>query len=303
MSRYDPNSMTRVVNLEKNDFRDKSSGCSSESEEEESINGIFKTEEGVANIKTTTDVAQEKVQPGKPPRGGLFGIKRLGLSRKDRERDADAAAGSVKSDTESKLRGSVETNSDQTFVTLGTALTGDHVNSLLKARQVYADVSDNEEEEDAENKGAVENYWKATEPSTVIRDAKVLSSIPNDEEDEIPISDRIADRGKAERRHTSNSMLTATFDDGHMDMSGQEDNDIEDDLMKYAEAMIKKDSMPDGEGSEKRQLFKRSASFSTDVVSTAETATVKNTGADQDDNDEDDEEQGLTKKLFARRTR
>lgn len=295
--------MTRVLKLEKYDFREKSSACSSHSEEDEGINAIFKTEEGLATTNTTARANEEAHEAEKLSRGGLFGIKRLGLSRKDRERDADVAAGSINSESDSKLRCSTETNSDETFMTLGTALTGDHVNALLKAHKAYANVSDNEEDDDVENKGAVEDYWEATEPGSIIHNTKVLTSIPKDEEEEIPISDRIAGRSKAERRCTSNSMLTAPFDDGNMDLSGRLEDGIEDDLIKYAEAMMKKDAMPDDGEKETRPVFKPSPSFSTDIASTAETARVKNTGIDTDESDEDDEVQGLTKQPFYRKTR
>jgi hypothetical protein len=312
MSRYDPNSMTRVLNLEKYDFREKSSACSSESEDDESINGIFKTQDGLATAVSET--VQTKGEAEKPPRSGLFGIKRLGLSRKDRERDADAAAGSIKSETDSKLRGSLESNcdstlrgsvesrGDETFMTLGTALTGDHVNALLKAQKAYANVSEEDDsDDDADNKGAVEDYWKPTEPGTVIRDATVLTSIPRDEDEEIPISDRIGDRGKAER---SNSMITAPFDDGNVDLSTHLDDDIEDDLLKYAEAMMVKNSMSDDGDKKKRPSFKSSTSICTDAVSTADTERVKNSGLDEYDSDEDDEEQQLKKNPpFVRRSR
>ena len=280
MSRYDPKSMTRVLDLEKYDFREKSSTCSSDSDGDEDINGIFKTSEGIASANIETETNSKKDAP--KPRSGLFGIKRLGLSRKDRERDADAAAGSVTSNSDSKLRGSVETNSDETYLTLGTAVTGDHVNALLKKRQ------DNKSDENADNE-EVEDNWEASEPSTIIRDTNILTNIPQDEDEEIPITDRIADRGKAERRNTSGSMLTAPFDNCDNDFSERLDDDIEKDLLKYAEAMIQRDEMP---GSEERSLFKSSASFSTDVVSTAETTMIKNTGNYVSDQDEDIEEEG-----------
>ena len=289
--------MTRVLDLEKYDFREKSSACSSDSDEDESINGIFTTSEGVVTTNNETKKKSKEDDPN--PRGGLFGMKRLGLSRKDREKDADAAAGSVTSNSESKLRGSVETNSDETYLTLGTTVTGDHVNALLKKSQAHNE--DNKVDDDADNEG-VEDYWGATEPGTIIRDTKVLTNIPQDEDEEIPITDRIADRGKAERRNTSGSMLTAPFDNGDNDFSDRLDDDVENDLLKYAEAMIQRDEMPGSPssgGAEKRPLFKSGASFCTDVVSTAETAMIKNTGKnlsdeDIDEEDEDqDEEHGL----------
>ncbi|KAL3785425.1 hypothetical protein HJC23_013564 [Cyclotella cryptica] len=283
MSRYDPNSMTRVLGLENYDFRERSSSVASDSDEDESVSHLVKTSTG--DISTSIEINKKKGDEGQPKRGGFFGMKRLGLSRKDRERDAiagfsnasaDAAAGSVKSDTESKLRGSLETDSDDTYMTLGTALTGDHVNALLKAHKEYSGDGDPDE---CANVG-VEDYWKATEPGTVLRHSS-QGLIPKDEDDEeVPITDRIGEK-KAERRSTSNSMLTAHFDDGTLDLSGEMgcDEDIEDDLLKYAAAIVQHDSIP-STGSEdkgKRPLFVKPTSAYSDVASNADTEKFDNT--------------------------
>jgi len=305
MSRYDPNSMTRVLNLEKYDYREKSSVCSSGSEEDESRNGIFNTD-GVVTTKNPLNEYKAEKDTVKPRTGGLFGIKRLGLGRKDREKDAaDAAGGGVdykqcnsaetdKSDTESKLRNSVETNSDETYMTFGTTMTGDHVNALLKAR---SRAQQNEADSDDYANEGVEDYWKSTDASiTNIRESKIPVSAPaEEEEEEIPITTRISD-GRATRRNTSSSMHTAVFDND--DVGPTEDE--EDDLSRYAQAMLIKDSMPTDE---KGSLFKDSSPSCNDAISTAETAKVENTheGFSDDDNDAD-EETGLKKPLKRRST-
>ena len=309
MSRYDPNSMTRVLNLEKYDYREKSSVCSSDSEEDESINGIFNSD-GVVTTNTSLKEYKAKKDRVKARSGGYFGIKRLGLGRKDREKDAaDAAGGGIdaftctdykhcksdeidKLDTESKLRNSVETNSDETYMTFGTTMTGDHVNALLRAR---GRAQDKEADSDDYANEGVEDYWKATDARiTNIHDSKAT---PDEEEEEIPIMTRISDGRKATRRNTSSSMHTAIFDND--DVGPSEDD--EDDLSRYAQAMLRKDSMP---SDEKRSLFKDSSSSCNDAISTAETAKVENTreGLSDDDGENADEENGLKKPLKRRST-
>lgn len=294
--------MTRVLNLEKYDYREKSSVCSSDSEEDESINGIFNSD-GVVTTNTSLKEYKAKKDTVKARSGGYFGIKRLGLGRKDREKDAaDAAGGGIdaftctdykhcksdeidKSDTESKLRNSVETNSDETYMTFGTTMTGDHVNALLRARSRAQDKE--ADSDDYANEG-VEDYWKATDARiTNIHDTKAT---PDEEEEEIPIMTRISDGRKATRRNTSSSMHTAIFDND--DVGPSEDD--EDDLSRYAQAMLRKDSMP---SDEKRSLFKDTSSSCNDAISTAETAKVENTreGFSDDDGENADEENGLKK--------
>jgi hypothetical protein len=112
-------------------------------------------------------------------------------------------------------------------MTLTTALTGDHVNALLKAHKEY----NCDDDPDGGANVGVEDYWKASEPGTVLRQSS-QGLIPNDEDDdEVPISDRIGDGKKAERRNTSNSMLTAPFDGANLDLSGamERDDEREDD--------------------------------------------------------------------------
>ncbi|KAL7482581.1 hypothetical protein ACHAW6_008252 [Cyclotella cf. meneghiniana] len=278
MSRYDPNSMTRVLGLEKYNFRERSSSGASDSDDNESSNKFVQTSTG--DIPTSHEMDKNKEDAGMPKRGGFFGIKRLGLSRKDRERDAtavssnasaDAAAGSVKSVTDSKLEGSLENNSDDTYMTLATALTEDHVNALLKAHKEF----NWDDDPDGGANVGVEDYWKATEPGTVLRHSS-QGLIPKDEDDEeVPISDRIGDGKKAERRNTSNSMLTAPFDGTNLDLSRatERDDELENDLVKYAVAMAQNDSSP----LTGRPLFVKPVSTYSDVASNADTEKFDNT--------------------------